>query len=299
MFSTTLSFDTPEHYDLYMTCHAHGWKNLSPFRWDENERTLHFAVFIDQIPADFFAIQSEDKICVTLKTAGQLDNQCLQDARVIVHRSLGLGIETIPLLEKAKKVGPEYAKIVKMGAGRLLRSPTLWEDAAKTLFTTNCTWLLTKKMCEAFCSEVFSKAAPSGAYPFPTPEKISHYSIKELNKSAPVGYRAEYLLSLAKHFVQDPFLKNIENNGYSYNSADAIVRKLRGFGDYATAHMLLLTGYYDEVPIDTVVVSYLKKNHRVRKPQSFINRTYRKWGKYKWWGLKLEKILRHQNWLGD
>jgi hypothetical protein len=63
--------------------------------------------------------------------------------------------------------------------------------------------------------------------------------------------------------------------------------------------MLILTGYYAKIPVDTVVVSYLKENHRVRKPQSFIDRHYRKWGKYKWWGMKLEKILLQKNWLGD
>ena len=78
-----------------------------------------------------------------------------------------------------------------------------------------------------------------------------------------------------------------------------MVRQLKGFADYATAHLLVLAGYYNEIPIDTVIVSYLKKNHRVRKPKSFIDRHYRRWGKYKWWGLKLEKMLKRQNWLGD
>jgi len=73
---------------------------------------------------------------------------------------------------------------------------------------------------------------------------------------------------------------------------------LKGFGDYAVAHLLILCGYFDKIPIDTVVVSYLKKNYRVRKPESFINRTYRKWREYKWWGLKLEKMIKQQNWLG-
>jgi len=111
-------------------------------------------------------------------------------------------------------------------------------------------------MCEAFCLDVFSNAAPSDVYPFPTPAKVAEYSIQELDEAAPVGYRAEYLAGLAKHFVKDPSLENIENNGYNYKSADAVVRKIRGFGDYATAHIPILSGYYDEVPIDTVVVSY-------------------------------------------
>jgi hypothetical protein len=34
-----------------------------------------------------------------------------------------------------------------MRAGRLLVSPTVWEDLAKTLLTTNTTWGATVQMC--------------------------------------------------------------------------------------------------------------------------------------------------------
>jgi 3-methyladenine DNA glycosylase/8-oxoguanine DNA glycosylase len=291
MFSKRLSLDTPRFYDLYATCHAHGWKNLLPFHWDDDNKLLQFTAYVAEMPVDFEASQSNACVIVTLRSAKSLSVQQIEAARSLVTRSLCLNIDTAPLLEISKKVGPEYVRLIKMGAGRLLRAPTLWEDAAKTLFTTNCTWSLTTKMCESFCSDVFSKAAPSGVYPFPTAEKIARYSPKALNKVSPVGYRSEYLIGLAKHFTKDPLLGSIESNGLDYEVADAVVRKIKGFGDYATAHMLILAGYYDKVPIDTVVVAYLKENHRVRKPQSFIDRHYRKWGKYKWWGLKLENYL--------
>ena len=71
------------------------------------------------------------------------------------------------VLKAAENAGAEYVQLIRKGAGRLLRSPTLWEDAAKTLFTTNCTWALTRKMCEAVCSRAFIEPAPSGRYPFP------------------------------------------------------------------------------------------------------------------------------------
>ena len=115
----------------------------------------------------------------------------------------------------------------------------------------------------------------------------------------PIGYRAEYFISLAKRFHEDPYLQDIELNSFEYKDADKLVRAIKGFGDYAVAHLLIMSGYYNEVPIDTVVVSYLKENYRVRKPQSFIDRTYKRWGHYKWWGLKLEKIIKQQNWLGE
>lgn len=299
MFEKSLTFDLPKYYDLSMTCHAHGWKNLAPFRWNDDSKTIYFAALIDQNPVDFAAWQHGASLKAALTSHDRMNQGQISEAKKVVIRTLGLNMDTAGLLKAAERVGLNYVNLVKKGAGRLLRSPTLWEDAAKTLFTTNCSWALTKKLSEAVCSQFFSETAPSGSCPFPTPQKITKHSPKQIKGLIPIGYRADYLIALAEHLSQDPSLSQIESNGYSYKEAYSVVNSLKGFGGYASTHLLVLTGYYNEIPIDTVVISYLKQNHRVRKPQSFIDRTYQKWGAYKWWGLKLEKMLRHQNWLGD
>ena len=294
-----IKFELPVLYDLSMTCHSHGWKNLAPFSWDDREQKLHFSTCLNEVPVDVEVCRIGKGISATITSHDELDESSLSQASKIITRSLGLDVDTSELFEIAKRVGPEYVDIISKGAGRLLKSPTLWEDAAKTLFTTNCTWSLTQKMCEAVCSETFSRKAPSGNYPFPGAKVIGGYSAGQIKKLMPIGYRSEYLIPLAKRFVEDPYLEDIESKGFSYKKADKLVRGIRGFGNYAVAHLLIMSGYFNEVPIDTVVVAYLKENYRVRKPQSFIDRNYRKWGKYKWWGLKLEKIIKRQNWLGD
>ena len=299
MVKTTIAFECHKFYDLYTTCHAHGWKNLSPFSWDYGKNVLRFAALVENQSIDIAVKQSGETGRVTLTSHQKLDRSSTSKAKAIISRSLGMDIDTSELLSLAKKTGPEYVKLITKGAGRLLRSPTLWEDAAKTLFTTNCSWSLTQKICNSACSETFVHPAPSGAFPFPSPDKIASYEADQLKQLMPVGYRAVYLKLLSEIFMNDPTFEKIETNGFDYKSADKLVRGLKGFADYATAHVLILAGYYNEIPIDTVVVAYLKRNHRVRKPKSFINRHYRKWGKYKWWGFKLEKMLKKQNWLGD
>jgi 3-methyladenine DNA glycosylase/8-oxoguanine DNA glycosylase len=269
--------------------------NLAPFRWNPDSQTLHFPVFIDDIPIDVETVQKGRKISASIGSHVKLTQDQIDSAGNIIRRALDLNTNTSDLLRIAERVGEEYVSIIKKGAGRLLHAPTLWEDAAKTLFTTNCTWSLTQKMCDTACAERFSKAAPSGAFPFPTQQTIAEYTPTQIKKLMPVGYRSKYLIPLAERFTQDPALCAIETNGYNYQEADRLVRALKGFADYGVAHLLILAGYFNEIPIDTVVVSYLKKNYRVRKPRSFIDRKYRKWKQYKWWGLKLEKIIRHQN----
>lgn len=299
LYENTIQLDTHDHYDLSMTCHAHGWINLAPFRWDQDSQTLYFPVFIDDIPVDIETAQKGQKISASIASHVKLTDDQIDAAGNIIRRALDLNTNTAQLLGIAERVGEEYVSIIRKGAGRLLHAPTLWEDAAKTLFTTNCTWNLTQKMCGTACSATFSKAAPSGAYPFPSPQTIAGYTPDQIKKLMPVGYRSAYLIQLAERFAQDPTLAAIETNGYNYQEADKLVRALNGFADYGVAHLLILAGYFNEIPVDTVVVSYLKKNYRVRKPKSFIDRTYRRWKQYKWWGLKLEKIIRYQNWIGD
>jgi 3-methyladenine DNA glycosylase/8-oxoguanine DNA glycosylase len=295
MAKITFTFKAPKFYDLYMTCHVHGWKDLSPFSWDSEKHTIRFAALVEGQPVDIEAKQSAEIIKTTITSHKKLARFSIGKAKAIIRRSLGLDIDTSGLLYIVKKAEPKYVDLIKKGAGRLLRSPTLWEDAAKTLFTTNCSWSLTKKVCNSACSERFTQPTPSGAFPFPSPENIAQYTAAQLKGMMPVGYRAAYLKPLAEIFTEDPTLNKIETNGFDYKSADKMIRGLKGFADYATAHLLILAGYYNEIPIDTVVISYLKRKHRVRKPKSFINRHYRKWGKYKWWGFKLEKMLQKQS----
>ena len=293
--TVSISFKCPAFYDLYMTIHAHGWKYLAPFSWKDDAHTLRFAVMVDESPIDIECRQSKSDIQALISSHTALAAEQVDGIRVMIRRTLCLDIDTHRLLEKAEKVGPEFAKLIINGAGRMLRSPTLWEDAAKTLFTTNCTWALTRKMCDAFCSEKLSPATPCGTYPFPLPKTIVEYSPEKLKRIVPVGYRAGYVTALAHYFTADPCLCNLETDGLDYRSADGIVRNLKGFADYACAHLLVLAGYFDKIPIDTTVVSFLKENYRVRKPHSFVVRHYRKWGSDRWWGYKLDRMITTQH----
>src|SRR5205085_820974 len=52
----------------------------------------------------------------------------------------------------------EFAWIAQQGAGRLLRSPTVYEDLVKMICTTNCSWALTEKMVTALVNELGTKS---------------------------------------------------------------------------------------------------------------------------------------------
>jgi hypothetical protein len=259
----------PPYYDLAWTCQMHGWRHLAPFTWSEADASLSLALWVDGKAIDVVAWQEREALVTTIGSDRPLRAGALRAVTGAIRRSLGLEVDTAHLHRVAAKAGPRYAALVRQGAGRLLRCPTVWEDAAKTLFTTNCSWALTEKVCRAICSPRFVPASPAGVYPFPPPEVFAHASPDALRGVMPIGYRAPSLIALARRCV--------------------------GFGPYATCHLLVLAGHFGEIPFDSVVAAYVAQHFRTRNPRRFLARRYQGWGSDRWWGMKLEQILRRRD----
>ena len=275
----------------------HGWKNLAPFSWNENKQCLNFALLANNEPVEVAVEQHNGDIVITLISLSALN--AIQQAIVndAVIRALDLTTDTTELYRLSKSINSKYATLVRKGAGRMLRSPTLWEDAAKTLFTTNCSWGLTKIMCQSACSANFSVATAQGGYPFPAVDKICRSTETRLKEKMRVGYRAGFLKKLAAVLKQDQGSMDIEN--FSEDELRHYFGSLAGFGPYATNHILVLCGFYNQIPVDSVVKSYIKQRHQTDDCINYIESCYEKWGEYKWWGMKLEMIASSANWLGD
>ena len=77
---------------------------------------------------------------------------------------------------------PKRHWIAKRGAGRLLRSATVFEDLMKLLFTTNTTWSSTEHMTRNLVRAVGSKS-PSGQQAFPTPRRVPATSFPPSSRS--------------------------------------------------------------------------------------------------------------------
>jgi 3-methyladenine DNA glycosylase/8-oxoguanine DNA glycosylase len=299
MPTQTHTMETPPHYSLFATCHAHGWKYLAPFEWNDARDELRFATLAGRQAVDVVCAQDKRGIRVAITSSRRLSTAGLGRILTSIRRALDLDRETTPLAAAARVAGADFTRLLHNGAGRMLRGLSLWEDAAKTLFTTNCSWSLTVKMAEAACSEKFGSPAPSGRFPFPPPEMLAARSHPELKKLMPVGYRAEYLHALATRFATDASLLQMDNGGADPGGAYELARSLRGFGDYAASHLIIMAGHFHRIPVDTVVTNFLVEAYRTRNARSFSERHYQAWGKYRWWGLKLDQMRRYSNWIGD
>jgi N-glycosylase/DNA lyase len=179
---------------------------------------------------------------------------------------------------------PGYDWVEKAGAGRLLVSPTVWEDLAKILLTTNTTWNMTRQMV----SRLVSLGEPSDkGHVFPTPEQIAARDVDSFSAHVRAGYRGAYLHQLASSIAEGQV--DVES-WYTDQTitGEALYRHLKalkGFGDYAAGSMMRLLERFDQLGLDSVCRDMFAKRHNggIRAPDSAIKAYYDPFGE--WRGL--------------
>ena len=86
----------------------------------------------------------------------------------------------------------------------MLRTPTVFEAAVKTICTTNVAWSATVRMVNALVDNLGEQAA-SGARAFPTAEAMASVPESFYRETVRAGYRSAYLHALASGVVAGVF----------------------------------------------------------------------------------------------
>jgi N-glycosylase/DNA lyase len=166
------------------------------------------------------------------------------------------------------------------GAGRMMRSPTVFEDVVKTICTTNCAWSATVRMTTALVEHLGSEA-PDGRRAFPTAVAMAEAGEDFYRDVVRAGYRGAYLRSLALS-VAEGVLDLEALNDPDLPDADVAERLLAlpGCGPYATAHMMMLLGRYSRLILDSWTrPKYARVNGRKAADRT-IERRFRRHGDY-------------------
>lgn len=290
METLSFSLDKPDFFCLKNLVHVHGWVELSPFDFCEESQTLSFAVFVNEIPVDVEIKEVQKKLEINLFSFDVLSRDSLSILKLKIRNMLNLDFKVDPLLKKAVKFGDEYENLVKKGWNRLLKSSSLFEDFSKTLFTTNCSWALTKKISSSLCCEKFSKRTIKGNFPFPEPASLIGFSEDDFKSFTPMGYRTGAFKEIINIFHGN---KGVDLKKLTSLEAHEFITSIKGFGDYCACHIMVLNDFYDRIPTDSVVANYMKKYHGVEKKElkKFIEKHYKEWGDHLWWGFRLESVL--------
>jgi 3-methyladenine DNA glycosylase/8-oxoguanine DNA glycosylase len=180
---------------------------------------------------------------------------------------------------------PEYRWIARCRAGRLLRAPTVFEDAIKMICTTNCTWGLTVIMVTALV-QTLGKQLTDDLFAFPSPEAIASVDEAFLRKRCKTGYRSPFILELARRISRGELdVESWRTSPLPTDELFALMRTVKGIGPYAAGNLLRLAGHYDELALDSWVRSKFSELHtRGRHVRDeAIEKYYRRFGE--WRGL--------------
>ena len=138
------------------------------------------------------------------------------------------------------------------GAGRMLRSPTVFEDVVKTICTTNTSWSGTRKMTHALVDNLGIEA-PGGGRTFPTAMAMADADERFYREVVRAGYRGPYLKTLATEVAEGTLdLEELNDPGLPDDEAAARLLALPGVGPYAAAHVMLTSlGRYSRLVLDS------------------------------------------------
>jgi N-glycosylase/DNA lyase len=167
------------------------------------------------------------------------------------------------------------------GAGRMLRSPTVFEDVVKTICTTNTSWSATVRMTNALVAELGVPAA-DGRRAFPTPRAMAEAPSEFYTAVARAGYRGAYLRQLATDVAEGHVdLEELTDPELPDSEVEARLLALPGVGPYAAAHVMLTSvGRYGQLILDSWTrPTYAKLTGR-KSADDAIRRRFRRYGDY-------------------
>jgi len=229
---------------------SHGWVQLPPHAWDVDTETL---ARIERLPDGRvvrYSVRAEatPQRRLVLETDGGADTLPLLLQQVRWTLALDEDFREFYALCAAE---PGLRGAAERGQGRILRSPTVWEDVVKTLFSVNTTWGQTIAMTRnltALCGEPHSEAGRT----FPTPAAVAALEPEELQRVCRVGYRAGPLSRLARDLAEGRLdLEALKDPALTTEEVESRLRALQGIGPYAAANVLMLLGRYDHLPVDS------------------------------------------------
>jgi N-glycosylase/DNA lyase len=280
-----LKIPTPRNFSFRRTVASHGWYQLPPFALDTTKWELTRVIDLGaKVPATIFMTARKNHVRVN--TSRPLNKAeaaiALRDARHILR--LDDDLQNFYLLTGSD---PEFAWIGEQGAGRLLRSPTVFEDLLKMICTTNCSWALTLKMVTGLV-ENLGRETNDGRKSFPNAEAMAAMPIKFFVDQVRAGYRAPYLKELAERVASGEL--NVEEClTVDLPTADLVKRMkgVKGVGDYAAENLLKLLGRYDGLALDswTRAKFFQIRNNGRKAKDTKIARYYSRFNE--WRGLAL------------
>ncbi len=245
----TLSAQQP--FRLSSVLGSHGWIRLAPNGGDD---TLSCLSRVERLASGKVVeiLVQETAGGASVVVDGDLTASEQREVADKVGRMLCLDQDLAPFYAQARQE-PKLAQVEQLAQGRILRSPTLFEDTVKTILTTNTAWSGTIRMTEKLVGRYGSPLPPDpDRRAFPTPDQLADTDEVTLRGEAGLGYRAPYVLQLARDVAAGSLdLESLKAADIPTIEIRKQLLAIKGVGDYAAANLLMILGRYDFIPVDS------------------------------------------------
>lgn len=294
-----INLSARQPFNFRSVVNSHGWVQLAPCEWDEAVFT-----YVDRLSngrvIEYRISESPDGICVETE---KLDKSERREVSEKAAWMFALDADFSDFYKAARRE-PKLRQAEKLARGRVLRSPTLFEDVVKTILTTNTLWGATKRMNLNLIREFGEPLLSNSVMPqreenyvtiktnetielnraFPTPEAIAASSPDVLREKVRVGYRAPAIHQLATRVASGAF----DLEGFKHSSLPTLelrkeLLKINGIGPYAAANLLLILGRSDFIPIDSWALKLVSNEWHRGEPVTAkdVEKRFEKWGEFK------------------
>jgi 3-methyladenine DNA glycosylase/8-oxoguanine DNA glycosylase len=278
-----------EPVDLVRTLNSHGFVDLPPMRPAEDYRSLEITLPTGRGRPRTVRIHAGRDGQGAMSVVGPAVSAATAERLSAgVRHVLRLDADLSSFYAMAAE-DPDLSWTVT-GAGRMVQSPTVFEDVVKTVCTTNCTWSATRRMVDALVAHLGETApgapqhGPFGRA-FPTPERMAEAGEGFYRDVARAGYRGAYLIALARSVAEGQLdLERFSRADPHELPDDEMERQLLalpGVGPYAAAHIMMTVGRYHRLILDSWTrPTYAKKVGRKAVKDATIERRFRRYGPY-------------------
>jgi 3-methyladenine DNA glycosylase/8-oxoguanine DNA glycosylase len=292
---TKFQLSARQPFSFYSVVQSHGWAQLAPFVWDAESQALGYLM----------RLSGGKVIALRLRQApGGVSVETIPDLIPAEQDELSAALAWMVGLERdfsgfyaLAAQEPKLRRMVERAQGRVLRSPTLFEDVVRTILTTNTLWAATRRMCAALVEqfgEPLEAEIPAGFSPvvhplrrtFPTAARLAASDEATLRGQTRLGYRAPYVLDLARSVASGALdLEALKDSDLPTPELRKRLLSIKGVGGYAVAVLLVILGRYDSVPVDSWALKMVSDEWHAGEPvgKAEVEAAFARWGE--WQGL--------------
>jgi 3-methyladenine DNA glycosylase/8-oxoguanine DNA glycosylase len=267
-----------EPVDLRRTVDGHGLTTLPPIVPDPDQRG--FGIVLRLPRGRPLAVRVREDGRQRVRVSGPATSPARQQATLdAVRHVLRLDEDLSGFYELV--VADEDLSWACTGAGRMMRSQTVFEDVVKTICTTNCAWSGTVRMVNGLVDGL-GEPAVGGGHAFPTPAAMAQASDAFYADEVRAGYRGPYLRALADDVASAKLdleaLAAAPRSELPDEELETQLLELAGVGPYAAAHIMMLMGRHSRLILDSWTRPTYAKLRGRKQTDKQILRRFKRYG---------------------